>query len=158
MKMYHYTESGLDNVWLANGFQTKKTPYGQAVSVIDADALHEVIALSLTEKPGRMTGKEFRFLRSQLGLSQGNLAKMMAVTEQSISLWERTGKVPKLGDAALRVLVLEKLRGDGRLSAMIERTNAVDRLLNQRIVARARLHKWTAKSETRDGEAHAVAA
>jgi hypothetical protein len=35
--MYHYTESGLDNVWLANGYTVIETPYGKGVSVRDAD-------------------------------------------------------------------------------------------------------------------------
>lgn len=31
--MYHYTQCGLDNVWLENGYKVKKTAYGQAVAV-----------------------------------------------------------------------------------------------------------------------------
>lgn len=29
--MHHYTESGLQNVWLENGYHVRKTPYGDAV-------------------------------------------------------------------------------------------------------------------------------
>lgn len=145
--MYHYTECGLDNVWLANGYTVHKTPYGKGVSVSDADGLMKELAKSLTHKPGRLTGKELRFLRTLLCLSQASLAAMMGATEQSVSLWERTGKVPKASDALVRMLVLEKMNGDGKISEVIDRINTVERLVNQQIVARARLHRWTAKPQ-----------
>jgi DNA-binding transcriptional regulator YiaG len=145
--MYHYTECGLNNVWLANGYRVKQTPYGKGVSIGDADQLDETIARWLVQKPGRLTGKEFRFLRTMLHLAQHNLAKMMDVSEQSVSLWERTGKVPKLEDAVLRKLVLEHLDSNGKLSELIARINTVDRLVNQQIVVRARSHRWIAKAQ-----------
>lgn len=154
--MYHYTESGLDNVWLANGYAFKDTSYGKGVAVADADGLLKALATWLTKKPGRLTGKELRFLRTTLCLSQQSLANMVGVTEQALSLWERTGKVPKGGDAVVRMLVLEKLEGDGKMSEVIERINTVDRLVNQQIVAKARQHKWTAKGQDKKPEAVAT--
>ena len=141
--MYHYTECGLANVWLENGYAVHETPYGKGVAVEDADALLAAIALSLTNKNGSLTGKELRFLRLSLDLSQPSAAKMLGVTDQAVSLWERTGKVPKQGDALLRLLVLEGHDGGGKASEMIERINTVDRHLNQQIIAKARSHKWT---------------
>ena len=60
-KQWHYTACGLDNVWLANGYVVKDTRHGQAVSVSDVDGLHQLLAQTLIEKPGRLSGKEFRF-------------------------------------------------------------------------------------------------
>lgn len=151
--MYHYTESGLDNVWLANGYTVHKTPYGKGVSVNDADGLMNELAMLLTRKPGRLTGKEFRFLRTLMLLSQASLAAMMGATEQSVSLWERTGKVPKTAESLLRMLVLEKLNGGGKISEVIDRINTVERLVNQQIVARARQHRWTTKPQAHKPEA-----
>lgn len=150
--MYHYTTCGLDNVWLQNGYTVKQTAYGQAVAVVDADALHAMLAIRITEKPGRLSGKEFRFLRTMMCLSQLSLAAMVGVTEQALSLWERTGKVPKSGDALVRMLILEKLKGDGKMSEVINRVNTVERLVNQQIVARARQHKWTARAQAEKPE------
>jgi putative transcriptional regulator len=45
--MYHYTECGLDNVWLTNGFTKKQTAYGEAVAIAHADALHKLLAEDL---------------------------------------------------------------------------------------------------------------
>ena len=79
--MYHYTMCGLDNVWLENGYTEKKTAYGNAVSIDAVEDLHRVIALSLCDKPHRLTGKEFRFLRTTMNMSQGGIAKLLGVTE-----------------------------------------------------------------------------
>ncbi len=150
--MYHYTESGLDNVWLENGYKEKKTPYGMAVAIDDADGLHEVLALEIANKQGRMTGKELRFLRVLLSLSQQGIAKMVGTTDQSMSLWERKGNVPISADALVRLLVLEKLTGDGKISEVIHRINVVERLVNQRIVATERKSKWRSKVESDEKE------
>jgi putative transcriptional regulator len=64
---YHYTESGLDNVWLLDGVEHHETPYGPATSIRDIDELHRAIGISIT-KSERMTGAEFRFLRTELDL------------------------------------------------------------------------------------------
>ena len=148
--MYHYTESGLDNVWLENGFHERNTSYGKAVSIQVVDGLHAILALRITHKQGRISGKELRFLRCQLQLSQGSLAKLMGLTEQAVSLWERTGKVPKHADSFVRLLVL--LDGQQPVAKVLERITVVDRMVNEKIVARETTRKkWTAavhKDET----------
>lgn len=141
--MYHYTECGLDNVWLENGYTVKKTAYGKATSVDDAIGLHQVLTIELTQKKGRVTGKELRFMRTVLGMSQEGLGKCVGATEQSVSLWERTGKVPQYADSILRLLVSEKLNGNSKVTEVIERINTVERICNQLIVAREKKHKWT---------------
>jgi DNA-binding transcriptional regulator YiaG len=145
--LYHYTQSGLENVWLENGYKEKRTAYGKGVSIEDADGLHRVVALDLTKKMGRITGKELKFLRVTMGMSQAGLGKLLGVGEQSISLWERTGKVPQTTDTVTRMLVSEKLKGNCKLSDVIDRINTVERICNQRIVARETRHKWFAKME-----------
>lgn len=141
--MFHYKACGLDNVWLANGYVVKTTPYGTGVSVHDAAGLHKLLAIDVAKKEGRLTRKEFRFLRTMLCLSQKSLADMVGVTEQAVSLWERYGKVPKVQDAVLRTLILDAFDGHGIMKDSIERTNLVDRLVNQRRVARTKFDKWT---------------
>lgn len=145
--MYHYTQCGLDNVWLENGYKVKKTAYGQAVAVEDADGLHQTLALELIAKQGRLSGKELKFLRVAMGLSQGGLGRLLGATEQSVSLWERTGKVPQAADGLTRLLAAEKLNGNCKVSEVVERISTVERLLNQRIVARESRRKWVSKTQ-----------
>jgi DNA-binding transcriptional regulator YiaG len=158
-KDYHYTECGLDNVWLTNGFIAKKTPYGTAVSVEMADELHAAIAMDLVNKKARLTGKEFRFLRLQLCMSQSNVAKAHGVTEQAVSLWERTGKVPKANDILMRVCYQAKRNGNAAVASIIDRMNDVERLVHQRIVAKTtRAKGWTSRMEDASDSSFAIAA
>lgn len=159
--MYHYTECGLDNVWLENGFVRKKTAYGMATAIDDAESLHKVLAIELTRKKGLITGKELRFMRIALGLSQEGLSKCVGTSDQSVSLWERTGKVPKYADSLLRLLVSEKFKGNSKVTDVIDRINTVERLCNQRIVAREDKHKWKSQCvniSAADDERFALAA
>ena len=74
-KHFHDTACGLDNVWLVNGFKVKATRHGNAVAVSDVDGLHHLIAQTLTDKPGRLTGKAFRFLRTLCVFKQQSLTE-----------------------------------------------------------------------------------
>ncbi|WAC72025.1 hypothetical protein OU995_20985 [Roseateles sp. SL47] len=145
--MYHYTECGLDNVWLANGYTTKTTAYGKAVSVADADQLQALLAERVVSKPARLSGKEFRFLRVQMGISQATLAKTQGVSEQAVSLWERHGKVPKANDALMRLCYLAHAQGDEPLREAFNRVMEVERLIHQKIVATAGPKGWKSTVE-----------
>jgi hypothetical protein len=59
---YHYTECGLDNIYLLNGYQMINTQRGQAISIKDVDGLHKVIGLFLVATKKNFTGEEMRFL------------------------------------------------------------------------------------------------
>lgn len=155
--MYQYQACGLDNVWLENGYVEKQTPYGKAVSVANADQLHELLAMRVAGKSGHLSGKEFRFLRNSMCLSQRALGEMLGVSEQTVSLWEREeSAIPVAQETVVRMLALEKIKGNGKIGEIIERVNTVERLVNQRIVARAMDHKWTAKAEDEAPEIEAT--
>lgn len=151
--MYHYRACGLDNVWLENGYTEKETRYGRGVSVSDADQLHALLAQEVACKRGSLTGQEVRFLRTSMLLSQKSLGEMLGVTDQAVSLWERDqSPIPSAADALLRLMALKKVSGDGDVLKVLERVNTVDRLVNQRIVAKAKNHHWTAKAEDEAAE------
>jgi len=133
----HYTTCGLDNVWLANGFQIKETKYGRAVSVNDIEGLHKLLTFNLIEKQGLLTGKEFKFLRVQLGLSQQGLGSMLGgVSENAISLWERKNTVPAIQDHWLRMMAIAKFKGNTKVSDAIERIQTVEKLIHQKFVVK----------------------
>lgn len=148
--MYHFTESGLDNVWLENGYTTTSTAYGKATSVTAADELLRAIAEQLVRKPGRLTGKEFRYLRVHMRLSQAAMAKVQGVSEQNVSLWERRGKVPKANDTLLRLCFLAHAAGDESLKSAFDRLMTVERLVHQKIVATSGRKGWKFKVEETD--------
>ena len=133
--MYHYTDGGLRNVWLANGYEIKKTPYGEGVAFHDLDGLTSSICIALTQKAGVLTGSEFRYIRSAgMLLSQPSMGKLMGIDGQSIARWEKTGKVPKWADKLVRLLYLAQAQGNEPIKAAVERVKTVERLVKQKIV------------------------
>lgn len=119
LEWYQYTESGLDNVFLAvnAGVQYIDSPSGKQVKIKDIESLHRLIGETLANKKKDLTGKEIRFLRQEMLLSQSTLAKLLGVTEQSVHRWE-TGKadIAKPAEALVRSLYLEQLTGAGKVS------------------------------------------
>ena len=125
--MYHYTDGGLRNVWLANGYRLQKTPYGQAVAIDDLEGLTQVICQALCKKTSKLTGAEFRYLRQGLMLSQPSLGQMLGVSGQSVALWEKHSKVPKMADAMIRLIYTAHTHGDERVKNIVTALNESER-------------------------------
>jgi putative transcriptional regulator len=112
---YHYTESGLDNVWLRNGFHYSEGQRGLQVAFEDLDGLHRAIGETLIARFKRLSGKEVRFLRQEMALSQAALARLFGVSERAVVRWERAaaGRVPGPAETALRMLYRDFITGQG---------------------------------------------
>lgn len=126
--MYHYTDCGLDNIFLVNGFVEHETEYGKGVSIEDMKGLHEAIAFGVIEAPRPMTGAEFRFLRLEMDISQRKLGELIGADEQAVRRWEKARSKPVKGAAErmLRVLYLSYTKGDGDIRRMIDRLAELD--------------------------------
>lgn len=124
--MYHYTESGLRNVWLVNGYREIETPYGKGIAIEQAENLNRAIGINLATLKPHLTGAEFRFLRKELGLSQARLAHWWGYEDQSVALWEKRGKVPRIADRFIRAIYLEKMEGNPSITEIIERLADTD--------------------------------
>lgn len=102
--MFEYTGSGLDGIFLKNGFSIVDTPYGQGVTIENMDGLHRAIAADIIRQKTPMTGHQFRFLRKEQDLVQAELAGMLRIDVQTIARWEKLGAeaVPGPADFAMR--------------------------------------------------------
>lgn len=134
MKTYHYTESGLRNVWLVGGFDVVETNYGKGVAIRDLEGLHRVIGQALARKPW-LTGAELRFLRKEMGMSQRSLGEILGTSDQAIAKWEKTGRVPRTADRMIRLIYLEQVGGNVPIRSTIERINAADNAEYERLTA-----------------------
>ena len=153
--MYHDTDGGLRNVWLANGYEIKQTPYGEGVSFHNLDGLTTSICIALTKKAGVLTGIEFRYIRSAgMLLSQPALGKLMGIDGQSVARWEKTGKVPKWADKLVRLLYLAQAQGNEPISAAVDRVKTVERLIKQKIVVKESRGQWKPSLQDEDAVVH----
>ena len=111
MVMYRYTESGLDNVFI-EGMEPCTDDHGEKVFHIpNPNDLHKVIAVGIVEHPKGISGKELRFLRTEMGMTQGELAKLVHRDEQTVARWEK-GKtvIDGAAEAIVRTLAVQRLQ------------------------------------------------
>lgn len=123
---YHYTECGLNNVWLLNGFSKQETPYGPGVSIEHIEGLHKAIATVLVRNKLRWSGGEFRFIRKELNMSQKSLADIFGKDVQTVARWEKSGRVPKMADRFLRTIYKEHSNGHETIVQLVTRLNELD--------------------------------
>ena len=87
--LYHYAESGLNEVYLANGYNVCKMDDEEYVSIENVDALHDAIGHFLIANRRRLGPKEIRFLRKEMGMTQRELATALQTEEQNVARWEK---------------------------------------------------------------------
>jgi len=128
MSAYHYADSGLDYIYLSNGFDVVKTPYGEGVAIHDIEGLHAVIGSCIADCP-IMNGDEFRFLRIELGLSQVEVSRLFGVSESALRNWEkgRTDNVPDPSANLMRGLYLESIDANSKLSDILKKISQLNR-------------------------------
>lgn len=142
--MYHYKESGLDNIYLENGYHFHHTVYGKGVSIENTEGLHKAIGRWLISLPKPLNGAELRFLRLEMDTTQRNLAGIIGTTEQTLRLWEKHRKkaIPGPADRLLRTLFSEYVGGDGSVRRTLERLATLDQLERAEACFRETNKRW----------------
>lgn len=102
----HYTECGLNNIYLVNGFEITKNADGdEEIFIRNIHGLHKIIGMILVTKYGLLRGDEIKFIRNTLDLSQARLAKLLGVDYQSVLGWEKNKRfISKTADHFLKTI------------------------------------------------------
>ena len=131
---YHYTECGLDNIYLLNGFKFRTTSRGSSISIKDLDGLHKAIGLYFVTSKKDLTGQEIRFLRHEMLMSQNTLACLLGVTEQAVHRWENEKTtIPKPSESLLRLLYQEHGNNQhGKIATTLKRIAHMEDTLNDK--------------------------
>ena len=125
--MYKYIESGLDNIWLINGYKNHKTPYGKGVSIDNADALHVAIGHAIASSLNKIKPQEFRFLRVQMELSQKDLGSILGADQQTIARWEKgTTKIPGPAEKLMRLYYLDYIKENPEIVELCQNLAEID--------------------------------
>jgi DNA-binding transcriptional regulator YiaG len=140
----HYTVSGLDYVYLTNGFTVDDDPdYGRIVTIEDERDLHRAIGLYIITRPRNLTGAEFKFLRKQMGFKQKSLAGDLGVNEQTVANYEKGRSIPARSEFLMRLTFLIWITPDDAKAAVVKR-------VTERIKAYAQKAKTQAETATAD--------
>jgi len=123
-KELKYTGCGLDNVYLTNGWSYDETG---ALHIENIRGLHRAIGQSLVFQNRRLKGKEIRFIRHYLDLSQKSFGEKLGVDYQSVLGWEKSKtKITKTVDRFLKALFHEYLNANARVVDIIDKLSDVD--------------------------------
>lgn len=117
METYHYTECGLDNVFIEEMKVIEDHNGDETVTIPAIGALHKVICEGIVGLQAKITGQELRFLRSEMGMTQAKLAEIIKVTPLTVSRWER--EEHPMDDSAemlIRIMAIETLELDIHLN------------------------------------------
>lgn len=110
MTSYHYKACGLDNV-IVEGVNIVQDDAGEStISIVAVGRLHRAIATMVVTKPNALNGKEMRFLRTEMSMTQAELANILRRESLTISRWERgENPIEETADALVRLLANETL-------------------------------------------------
>jgi len=123
---YHYTQCGLDDVYLIDLPSALDRAGDTTITFPNINELHAVIREQVALKLSRLNGREIKFLRTELGLTQAALARQVHKDAQTVGRWERgETDIDGASETLLRVMALEDLAVQG----------ASVRELGQRVVA-----------------------
>lgn len=110
MTSHHYTECGLQNVFI-EGLGIVIDDDGDEIITIPAvNELHKLIALGIVSHEHGISADELRFLRTEMGYTQAELATLVHHDKQSIGRWERGEyDIDSSAETIIRRLAIEKL-------------------------------------------------
>ncbi|HZK89297.1 MAG TPA: helix-turn-helix domain-containing protein [Stellaceae bacterium] len=140
----HYTGCGLDDVYLLNGYAVDNNEeYGRTISVKDLDGLRRVIGAQLVRKK-LLKGKELRFLRTEMDLTQSELGRLIGYSDQQVARWEKDqSRIPAPANRMIRLLVREHLSND-RFSVreVLDHLDRMDNTISDRQVFEKAGRTW----------------
>ena len=112
---WHYTESGLDDVYMYNvEVRTCLSCDAKSPRLPRINDLHATIGRAVALQKTSLSGSEARFLRKHLGLQAKEWAVLLRLPAETLSRWENDKQViGAQSDSLLRALYFLKLAEQG---------------------------------------------
>lgn len=124
---YAYKACGLDGIYLLNGYEVEEHDGVKHIFVEHEEELHREIARHVICTRKSLSGKEIRFLRNTLDLTQKQLALKLGNNSQSVARWEKGEiEIPADAEKLLRIFVFATI-------ATPEERDALRELIVQRL-------------------------
>jgi len=115
---YHYSECGLDNVFLYGITQSHCPECGEEIVTIpNIKGLHHAIGRSLVCQEEMLAGNEARFLRKELKMKSKDMAAALSMKPETYSRWENEKQeISSTCDKELRLIyILNVTEEEGRV-------------------------------------------
>lgn len=142
---YNYRGCGLDDIWLVSGYEVKGDDGEQTVTIKNLDGLHKAIGASLVERKVLLTGKEIRFLRLQMDLTQSQLARLVGCDTQQIARYEKgENKMPGPMDRLLRMIFRCHQGWRGSVRKILQELDKVDSRIGEKQIFKDTPNGWKA--------------
>ncbi len=108
---YHFTESGLRNIYLNGVVEHSCGKCGEVeVAIPNIESLQGLIARDVALLRSRLKPEEIRFLRVHLGFSGTDFARKISVEPETVSRWENGKSEMKLSfERFLRLMILSTM-------------------------------------------------
>lgn len=140
----HYKGCGLDDVWLMS-YERGVSDGEEYITIPDLEGLHRAIARYLVERKKILTGKEIRFLRIQMDLTQSELARLFGCDAQQIARYEKgENKMPGPADRLLRALYKGHLDDEVPIKELLRAIDEMDGRMNDKQMFRNTKTGWRA--------------
>ncbi|MCF4126260.1 transcriptional regulator [Methylobacterium sp. SyP6R] len=111
MNAYRYTESGLNNVIIEGVSLLHDDAGEECVTIPNINGLHQAIAHGIVTKRSAITGAELRFLRTEMGCTQAELATIVHREPLAVSRWERNEiEIDSNAEAIIRLVARDTLQ------------------------------------------------
>ncbi|VXC64123.1 helix-turn-helix domain-containing protein [Sphingomonas sp. AX6] len=102
-----YEDCGLDNIWLVDGFTIVHRNGEDLIEPEDVEGLHKAIARHIVCHRKGLMGREVRFIRRALDMTQGELAHRLGTGVQTVARWEKDKvNIPGPEDRLLRITTI----------------------------------------------------
>lgn len=131
---YHYQECGLDDVYLVNGFQFHDVDGEKGVVIQNVDGLHQAIADNIVMNKSLLGGRDIRFLRKHMRLTQADMAQWIGCDPQTVARWEKDQtRIPGPADRLMRLLHASTYLKDVNILAMIRQMADLDETMGKEV-------------------------
>ncbi len=139
----HYTACGLGDVYLLSGYEIEDTPHGRTLSIRHLDELHRTIGLFIARHKKVMNGRDLRFLRKQMDLTQSELGAQIGLSSQQIARGEKgESEISGPTDRLVRALYLQFVTGELDLRKLVTRLDKSDASETGRTVFESTRRGW----------------
>jgi transcriptional regulator with XRE-family HTH domain len=123
----HYTACGLDNIYLLSGYDIEVIDGEDFLTIRNLDGLHAAIGQYLVRSKKILTGKELRFLRRQMDMTQSEMARLFGCDAQQIARYEKDeNKIPGPADRLLRAIFQDHAGGDQSILELLRTLDELD--------------------------------